>query len=142
MRNNQVDVAAVHGNVGIALLPGGCERVGEKLVALASDNFDIEALRPADFLQLLHALGICRAFGEHCLDLVLDNVVCRLFDIRICNLGVRADTLRCNDVHVVAMGEIVECVMRRDEVALTLGNLCNLLCDLRIKRIQIGKILL
>jgi hypothetical protein len=43
---------------------------------------------------------------------------------------------------VVAMGEIVECVMRRDEVALTLGNLCNLLCDLRIKRIQIGKILL
>ena len=73
---------------------------------------------------------------------MLDNVVCRLLDVGIRNLGVRADPLRRDDIHVVAVGEVVERIVRRDEIALPLGNLCDLLCDLGIERVEVCKILL
>ena len=73
---------------------------------------------------------------------MLDNVVCRLLDVGIRNLGVRADPLRRDDIHVVAVGEVVERIVRRDEIALPLGNLRDLLCDLGIERVEVCKILL
>ena len=71
---------------------------------------------------------------------MLDDEVCGLFNVGIRHLGIRAHALRRDDRHAVAFGEIVESIVRRDEVALALRNRGDLLLDLCIERIELGEV--